>query len=916
MRIHSPNAWPRAATLLVSLTLVACGSDPVGPTGAADTGTNTPDAAAGDTAGDVANVDITNPGEDTVTASCVSSADCRGGEFCADGVCREVCSEDNPCEGPLPYCETASGLCVACLASADCRGGEICEDNVCVRVSVEECTLLDERCDGRTRYFCQGGTLQSEVCPEDTYCQPANAQSPSCQPQVCEPNAIGCDGDNATLCDEFGGRLESLPCDEGQTCAEGLCVERPCTAGDLFCDDTFAVVCGDDGERTETDCEDCSASEFGCNCVDGACEPRACEPDNTRCAATGVQTCRPDGSGYTAVAPCDEGQSCRAGSCVDDRCEVGTQTCVSGDAWVCDSTGTLVLDAECESDETCLDGACIPHICTPDTIVCRAGQQVTCSDDGLEETVLNCASSNRYCDVATGRCVARVCPPGSRDTCDGSNVMRCNADGSGYTLQQSCGSSGCTAGVCNDPCTGRTDQLGCDFYTAAFELNPSGCTFTCGNGSCVAGVCVGADSTTQVELIAYNPNRSTSLVQVFDSSGTVRTSANVEADSWARLTLPRLVDIAGTQRSNRYFRITSAQPVALWHENPSTELADPVTNDLTRLLPVGTFGTEYVSVGFPANTARNQNSRPAQTAIASAANAVITVETVGAGIAAGGGVSAISADTSSAITMSTNRLLSVIPSDSAGDLSGTRFTGTLPFAFFSTNGCTNVPADVPYCDTLIEQLPPLDIAAGTEFVITKSPARGTEDDVIRVTATATSGLTRLSISAAGPGSPATVVSIDPGETHEFLAQRTVLLSASQPVMVHQYLVGGEYPLPGQSCAALTRVGCAIPDRCDGGGDGDPAVSIVIPVDHWSTEHYVYIPEVFPVSSVTVATATGGEVSVDGVTSSVSVERNPGYDVRRIRPGAGVHRITTTSPSAVLVTGYGCRSSYAYSGEFR
>ncbi len=688
-------------------------------------------------------------------------------------------------------------------------------------------------------------------------------------------------------------------------------MERPCAAGDLFCDDSVAVVCGGNGERTETDCEECSASEFGCNCVDGACEPRACEPDTSRCAATGVQTCRADGSGYGAVMPCDDGQSCRAGICIDDRCEAGTRACVDGDAWACNDEGTLALDNVCQPDESCLDGACIPQICSPETIVCRAGQQVTCSDDGLEETVLNCASSNRYCDTTTGRCAARVCTPGSAPVCDGDEIAGCNADGSGLVVVQSCGSSGCTDGVCNDPCSGRTDLLGCEFYTAAFELNPTTCTFTCFSGNCIAGVCVGADATPQVDLIAYNPNPTPSLVRLLDNAGTVRTSATVEPDSWARLTIPRLTDIAGTQRSNRYWRITAALPVALWHEGPSTELADPVTNDVTRVFPVSAFGTEYVSVGFPADANRFTYFRPAQTAIVSADDATITLDTAGAGVASGGGVAAIAADSTSAISMTTNRLLSITPSAPDGDLSGTRFSGTLPFALFSTHGCADIPAGVAYCDTLVEQLPPLNVAAGTDFVIAKSPARGTEDDIIRVTATATSGSTQI---ATLPLS--TLVTLDPGETYEFRTRQNIQLTASQPVMVHQYLVGGEYPEPGQTCDFGSRIGCAIPDRCDGGGDGDPALSIVIPIGHWSTEHYVYLPEVFPVGTVTVTTTTGTTVLVDGVAAGGTVEVTPGFEIRRIRPGSGVHRITTSTPSAVLVTGYGCRSSYAYSGEFR
>ena len=48
------------------------------------------------------------------------------------------------------------------------------------------------------------------------------------------------------------------------------------------------------------------------------------------------------------------------------------------------------------------------------------------------------------------------------------------------------------------------------------------------------------------------------------------------------------------------------------------------------------------------------------------------------------------------------------------DLTGTKVTSNRPISFFCGDQCTNVPSAVPFCDQIVEQLPPVEVW-GREF---------------------------------------------------------------------------------------------------------------------------------------------------------------------------------------------------------
>ncbi|MBW2702386.1 MAG: lamin tail domain-containing protein [Deltaproteobacteria bacterium] len=199
-------------------------------------------------------------------------------------------------------------------------------------------------------------------------------------------------------------------------------------------------------------------------CGDDESNP-TCDP---ACDANLCMTCQ-DG---TCVTTCTAGQTCNAGTCVDDTtcdpaCDANLcMACVDG---TCESTCTAgqICDAgTCVADNTC-DPACDADLC------------MACVDGTCEST---CALG-QVCDGA-GTCVAdTTCDP----ACDADLCMTCDAGTcvTSCTEGQTCDGSGtCVAdNVCDPACD--ADQC----MTCVDGTCESTCTEgqTCdGSGTCVA----------------------------------------------------------------------------------------------------------------------------------------------------------------------------------------------------------------------------------------------------------------------------------------------------------------------------------------------------------------------------------------------------------------------------------------------
>lgn len=238
--------------------------------------------------------------------------------------------------------------------------------------------------------------------------------------------------------------------------------------------------------------------------MDSPDAPIACRAD-ADCPAGGAVCDRDRG----VCVQCRTREDCPdAMVCAQQRC-VAPTPCVSDrqcSGQVCDAAfGACVdciTDTDCAPAERCRVGSCVarPRPCTSSLqcgdlgLVCDTARMecVECAGDN------DCLTGDRFCGT-DGRCLARVCAPGST-RCAMSGVREsCNARGSGYdetpcAVAQTCrdgacldrvcepGTARCAAGVFSSRELCRDDGLG--YTTAACDADRS-----CRDGLCVAQVC-------------------------------------------------------------------------------------------------------------------------------------------------------------------------------------------------------------------------------------------------------------------------------------------------------------------------------------------------------------------------------------------------------------------------------------------
>ena len=515
-------------TVLCSgLVLYACGGDEASvPAGGSS---------------DVGVTDTSGGGDAVVLPPCVDATDCRGGELCFEGECREACDVADPCRGALPVCDPVSRVCVGCLSSSDCgagsrcvegtcesfctlavdcaageacdtrtgqcvaaqctddaqcAGGQACREGLCRPIEEPICAPGETRCDGNTLQTCANdGARYLDATCEDRCVQ--SADGASCVTEICEPNEIGClNATTAFLCDRTGTSRESLPCGDGQSCVEGTCRVQTCEPGSFTCDGDTVLACDETGTaQVGLACSatpECADAEFGCGCADGVCEVRICDPGASACVGPGYRTCREDGLGFLPVVTCESGTSCIAGACLANTCSSGAQSCSGDTLLTCTSTGTGYLERDCAAESsTCVStGAstaqCRSRVCEPRSTRCSADQRsvVTCDEQGLTEATAACPAGD-YC--SGGVCVDQVCTPNAT-VCATGDVYRCNAAGSAQTLVDECASNEvCAAGACIEDTSECSSSVDCPRPASLCDGNTL--VSYSANGRCSAGSC-------------------------------------------------------------------------------------------------------------------------------------------------------------------------------------------------------------------------------------------------------------------------------------------------------------------------------------------------------------------------------------------------------------------------------------------
>ena len=262
-------------------------------------------------------------------------------------------------------------------------------------------------------------------------------------------------------------------------CPAGLAQDDPenptcnpsCTPGDTICwpeGGTDYVICGPGGDSVG---ETIPCAGFNQLCLSGTCVDRPCTPSETTCKDdTTMAQCKPDGSGWLPLIPCETVEICRVSRCFNMACRTeiappntscaDNNPCTKSD--VCDSAG-YCKGSSIDLKKDCPQAPCKEAKCN-DTTGCYLVnvKDNTACDDGNACTGL----------LTPDYCLGGECKPGSAAqlTCDDNNEC---------TMDQ------CSVGVDGKPGCSHVPINGGSCSNADECTENSVCTVVAGEGKCV-----------------------------------------------------------------------------------------------------------------------------------------------------------------------------------------------------------------------------------------------------------------------------------------------------------------------------------------------------------------------------------------------------------------------------------------------
>jgi hypothetical protein len=231
-------------------------------------------------------------------------------------------------------------------------------------------------------------------------------------------------------------------------------------------------------------------------------------------------------------------------------------------------------------------------------------------------------------------------------------------------------------------------------------------------------------------------------------------------------------------------------------------------------------------------------------------------------------------------------------SGGTGDLSGSTITSNNPVAVFAGNDCADVPLGAYACNTLTEEMTPVD-TWGTSFLT--EPLATRSGDTFRFMASENN--TKVSVDGS------LVATLSAGQFFETILSAASSITADHPIQVMQYSNGESYD----------------------GADADP-FDITIPpsgqflnsytvstepagADSAITQNYINI--VGPTSEVGSITLDGSPVA----SSDFSPITGTTFSGAQVAVGFGSHVLGGPLPFGVTVYGYGGYDGYGYPGGF-
>lgn len=588
-----------------------------------------------------------------------------------------------------------------------------------------------------------------------------------------------------------------------------------------------------------------------------------------------------------------------------------------------------------------------PSTCTPGEVVCGVGVDIRVCNERGDGWIDSACAADQTCvpgdcgdpAVCPDACVERRCVPGER-YCGADNIFvyECDATGTAGCFVESCAVAPndgvCFAGNCVRTCgEGQKSYLGCEYFAADLDNAAVPC-------SSPTGFC---DAAAEQYAVVVSNTSPTELAHVIVTQGElpvpdVVTSCRREGEvplpnnfvdaavlpprGIRIFNLPRR-DVDSTTMAPLAYRIASNTPITAYQFNPLDNV-DVFSNDASLLIPTTSLDREYLVMNRPQ---LNLSLRGFMTVIGVAQGITEVTVTTTASIGAGEGIARMLANETRTFTLNRFDVLNLEPDAPGADLTGSVIVADKPVVVFSGNEAANAPTplgtcteenvcdddgrpcvsdidcigNVPCCaDHLEQQLFPV-VTWGKEYLAVRSYPRGGELDLWRVLASrdgTTITLDPVDATHQGGGVPV----LNRGEFYEFEAAGDFRLTASEPVLLGQFLAG---------------------EHSRNAGIGDPAFILVPPLRQLRDSYVFLAPNKYAVDYVSIA-VRNASARLDGVLITELADSLPGFvkvaaiggsewTAYRVPIEDGFHTLTCPGTCSVMVHGYDQFVSYGYPG---
>lgn len=638
----------------------------------------------------------------------------------------------------------------------------------------------------------------------------------------------------------------------------------------------FVVACSDDtvDEKKRPECE------FGerFNAVSGRCVP-AVGPG----VDLGNNTLRDTNVSSDAQMSEDASPDTGTTSDMDDapdlnpNCTGNERRCNANTVEVC-VNGMFQLNETCQAGFICERGNCIPE----DALACTPGA-TRCQSNTIVET---CLSDETWGDAAA---------------CEANET--------------------CVDGMCTTGCAGFIDaksNVGCEYITMRHHQ--------------ATGI-----RTLPHTVVVSNPATDPVTIDVSSPGGLNPNIAQqtIQPLMSAVLNFPTSPEVSTVGLSSNFYIIRSSLPVIATQFSP---LNNPglgsETSDASLLLPTNAIGKEYVVVGWP-------SLQPGGTYVDIVALEDATSVTVTSPVRlSGGSAGNVSAGGTTTFTVNANQVLHLAEnlglfSTGSRDVSGVQITSDKPVSVYTGATISNIPqapvrsnppmsctatgggctvnddccsglcGHVPQMssfeckdsfaagDHLEQQLFPVD-SWGSTYIAVPFPSRSVNDfTLFRVIG----GTNSTNVTIDPPVDGLSSFTLNRGEMREFSSTSAFELSADRPVMLAQFMIGGD------ASSSL---------------DGDPAFLGAAAVEQFRDSYVFLVPGNYRKNRVTLLKRSGAQITLDGTVVAQSnftaVGGSSTWEHATINSvAAGVHTADSTQSFGIVVHGVDEYISYAFAG---